>query len=420
MATVRKGTKSSAQDNFIGPNNVSGVNATNVGSGRAFNDGRIDVSWTNPSAGNTPTGYKVYDGATLKATISHPTSTAQITGLTSGTSYTFTVKAYDSYGEASGENASAVTATTVPATPSAPSASAQGSAATDDVSWSAPADGGSAITGYSWESNDSKSGSTGSTSVSVSQEAGSSQSYRVRATNANGNSEWSSYSSAITSFSFTPFSFVPFGAFGFTPFGAFGFTPFGFTPFGAFGFTPFGAFGFTPFSFAPFGFSPPSCIDENTLIDTPNGLVAAKDLQIGSEVYTVSLQEIPLSDETGQYDFDYVGFESDTLTSLQKTTTTIVSAEPSSRDMVICFNGEQDKLYSTSQPVFAKSNNKYQVMPTGAISAGDYLISVNNDGSFTEILVETIDAVSKNTTVYQFNCEPADWFIAGGYLVHNK
>jgi len=433
VATVRKGTKSSAQDNFIGPNNVSGVNATNVGSGRAFNDGRIDVSWTNPSAGNTPTGYKVYDGATLKATISHPTSTAEITGLTSGTSYTFTVKAYDSYGEASGENASAVTATTVPATPSAPTASAQGSAATDDVSWSAPADGGSAITSYDWESNDSKSGNTASTSTSVGQEAGTSQSYRVRAKNANGDSAWSEYSSQVTSFSFTPFSFVPFGAFGFTPFGftpfgAFGFTPFGFTPFGAFGFTPFGAFGFTPFgafgftpfSFAPFGFSPPSCIDENTLIDTPNGLVAAKDLQIGSEVYTVSLQEIPLSDETGQYDFDYVGFESDTLTSLQKTTTTIVSAEPSSRDMVICFNGEQDKLYSTSQPVFAKSNNKYQVMPTGAISAGDYLIGVNNDGSFTEILVETIDAVSKNTTVYQFNCEPADWFIAGGYLVHNK
>jgi hypothetical protein len=59
-------------------------------------------------------------------------------------------------------------------------------------------------------------------------------------------------------------------------------------------------------------------------------------------------------------------------------------------------------------------------MPTGALSAGDYLVSVNGDGSLTEVLVETIDAVTKNTNVYQFNCEPADWFIAGGYLVHNK
>jgi len=41
VATVRKGTKSSAQDNFIGPNNVSGVSSTNVGSGRAYNDGRL-------------------------------------------------------------------------------------------------------------------------------------------------------------------------------------------------------------------------------------------------------------------------------------------------------------------------------------------------------------------------------------------
>jgi hypothetical protein len=233
VATVRKGTKSSAQDNFIGPNDVTGVTSTNVGSGRAFNDGRIDVSWTNPSTGNTPTGYKVYDGATLKATITHPTSTAQITGLSSNTSYTFTVKAYDAYAETAGVSASAVTATTVPATPSAPSVSSP-SAGNDSVSWSAPANGGAAITGYTWESNDSKSGTTSDTSVTVSQEQGTTQAYRVKATNANGDSAFSNYSADVT----TTFSFAPFGAFGFTPFGAFGFTP-------------FGAFGFTPFGFAP-------------------------------------------------------------------------------------------------------------------------------------------------------------------------
>jgi len=233
VATVRKGTKSSAQDNFIGPNNVSGVSASNVPSGRAYNDGRIDVSWTNPTTGNTPTGYKVYDSSTLLATISHPTSSATVTGLSSNTSYTLTVKAYDSYAEASGVSADAVTVTTVPAAPSAPSVSSP-SAGNDSVSWSAPADGGSAITGYTWESNDSKSGTTSSTSVTVSQEQGTTQKYRVKATNANGDSAWSDYSADVT----TTFSFVPFGAFGFTPFGAFGFTP-------------FGAFGFTPFGFAP-------------------------------------------------------------------------------------------------------------------------------------------------------------------------
>jgi hypothetical protein len=224
------------------------------------------------------------------------------------------------------------------------------------------------------------------------------------------------------------FSFTPFGAFGFTPFGAFGFTPFGFTPFGftPFGFTPFGftPFGFTPvFSFTPFtvfNFSPPSCVDEDTLISTPNGLVAAKNLQVGDEVYTVSLEEIPLSDETGQNDFDYIGFVSETLTPIEKTTTQIVAIQPSPRDKVLGFNEEQEKLFSTTQPVFVKINGFYQIAPAGALEVGHYLIQVNDDGTFTEVLVNSIEEISKNTTVYQFNCEPADWFIAGTYLVHNK
>jgi hypothetical protein len=224
------------------------------------------------------------------------------------------------------------------------------------------------------------------------------------------------------------FSFTPFGAFGFTPFGAFGFTPFGFTPFGftPFGFTPFGftPFGFTPvFSFTPFtvfNFSPPSCVDEDTLISTPNGLIAAKNLQVGDEVYTVSLEEIPLSDETGQNDFDYIGFVSETLTPIEKTTTQIVAIQPSPRDKVLGFNEEQDKLFSTTQPVFVKINGFYQIAPAGALEIGNYLIQVNDDGTFTEILINSIEEISKNTTVYQFNCEPADWFIAGTYLVHNK
>jgi hypothetical protein len=412
VSTVRKGTNSSAQDNIIGPQNVTGVTSTNVGSGRAYNDGRIDVSWTNPSAGNTPTGYKVYDGATLKATISHPTNTAQITGLTSNTSYTFTVKAYDDYAETSGVSASAVTATTVPATPSAPSASTQGSAANDDVSWSAPADGGSAITGYHWESTDSKSGDTGSTSVTVAQEAGTAQQYRVYATNANGNSEYSGYSSSVTTFSFTPFSFAPFGAFGFTPFGAFGFTPFG-----AFGFTPFG---FTPFGFTPYGFSQGggACIEADTLVRTPSGLVAAKNINVGDKVTSVSLSEVPTLESSG--DFDYTGFTSPSLTSEGIVEVDVVDIVASVKGQVIYFNGESDKKYSATQPMFIKREGSYEIVPTMSIVVGDILIKVNEDGSFTESLIVTTDAIYEDHTVYQFSCEPQDWFIAGDYLVHNK
>jgi hypothetical protein len=423
----RSGRKSQGANDFLMPYAPTINSVSDVGTARPYNDGAIDVSFT-ADPRNAATSYTVLS-TPGNYTASGSSSPIRVTGLSSDTAYTFTVTATNAYGTSEPSTASgSVTATTVPATPSAPSATAQGGAANDDVSWSAPATGGKAITSYTWASSDGKGATQAGTSVAVGQEAGTAQTYTVYATNANGNSGTSAASGSVTSFSFTPFGFTPFGAFGFTPFGftpfgAFGFTPFGFTPFGAFGFTPFGAFGFTPFgafSFAPFGFSPPRCIEENTLVDTPNGPVAAKDLQIGDTVYTVSLQEVPLSDETGQYDFDYVGFESDTLTALEKTTTVITGIDPSTREMAICFNNEQEKLFSTSQPIFAKTNNKYVVMPTGALSAGDYLVSVNGDGSLTEILVETIDAVTKNTNVYQFNCEPADWFIAGGYLVHNK
>ena len=417
----RSGRKSQGANDFLMPYAPTITSVSNVGTARPYNDGAITVSFT-PDSRNAATSFTASAYCSVHSathTVTGASSPLVIEGFGSEVVTTVTVTATNTYGTSAASAASgSVTVTTVPATPGAPTATAQGAAANDDVSWSAPATGGSAITNYHWTSSDSKAGDTGSTSVTVAQEAGTAQTYNVYATNANGNSGTSSNSGSVTSFSFTPFSFAPFGAFGFTPFGAFGFTPFGFTPFGAFGFTPFGAFGFTPFG--AFAFSPPKCIEENTLIDTPSGQVAAKDLQVGNEVYTVSLQEVPLSDETGQYDFDYVGFESDTLTSLEKTTTTILSIDSSTRDMVLCFNNEQEKLYSTSQPIFVKSNNKYQVMPTGAVSVGDSLVAVNVDGSLTEILVESVDAITKNAIVYQFNCEPADWFIAGGYLVHNK
>ena len=430
----KRGTKASAQDNFIGPLDVSGVTTSDVGTGRAWNDGAVSISWTNPSTGNTPTGYKIYDGATLKSTIAHPTNSTTVGGYSAGSSVTLTVKSYDDYATASGVSGSAVTITTVPDAPSSVTASSPtpSSAAntagstTDSISWSAPSTGGKSITNYHWESNDSKSGDAGtSTSVSgISQEGGTSQSYRVYATNANGNSAWSSYSGSVTTFSFTPFSFVPFGAFGFTPFGAFGFTPFGafgFTPFGAFGFTPFGAFGFTPFSFAPeFNFSPPSCIEANTLIATPNGDVKACDLRLGDTIYSYKFIEIPESGSSGYEDFDYVNYMTPNLTATEKVETTIVDIIPSSKNVVICFNEDTTRLYSTSQPMFVKRLSLFEILPAGVIEEGDSLIEIGDDLSVNEIFITSINYISGDHSVYQFSCEPQDWFIAGKYLVHNK
>lgn len=259
------GANSQSSNDFLEPLQPTITGATNVGTSRAFNDGAAEVSFTLPANSPAATSYVVTPST--GTAVSGSSSPITVTGLSSETNVTFTVVASNAVGDSpTSGTSSTVSITTVPATPAAPSVSSPApvtgantaGATNDDVSWSAPATGGSSITGYSWASSDGKSGTTASTSVTVSQEGGTAQTYTVQATNANGTGTASSASSSITTFSFTPFSFAPFGAFGFVPFSfvPFGFTPFSFVPFAAFGFTPFNFAPFSAFGFTPFNFSP--------------------------------------------------------------------------------------------------------------------------------------------------------------------
>jgi hypothetical protein len=241
---------------------------TNVGTGTNYNAGQVNIAFTaGATGGKAITGYTALSSGAQTGT--GASSPILVSNLLSATGYTFQVKATNANGDSAYSSASSsVTVTTKPAAPAAPTvttaavggSAAQGSAntANDTVSWAAPANGGSAITNYFWSSTDGKSGNTASTSVVVSQESGTAQTYTIRADNANGSTTGAG--TGITSaFSFTPFSvfaFSPFSVFGFSPFSVFGFSPFsvfGFSPFSVFGFSPFG---FSPFGFSPFGFSP--------------------------------------------------------------------------------------------------------------------------------------------------------------------
>jgi len=457
MANLKKGIKSSSQDNFIGPNNVTSVTASDVGTGRAFGNGAINLSWTNPSTGNTPTGYRVYDGATLQTTIAHPTNTAQITGLSGGTSYTFTVKSYDSYKEASGTSAPATTATTVPATPSAPSASTVNGAAQDSVSWSAPSNGGKNITNYYWTSSDGKSGNTANTSVTVNQEAGTAQTYNVRADNANGSSNTSANSGSVTTFTFTPFGFVPFsftpfGAFGFTPFGftpfgAFGFTPFGFTPFGAFGafsFTPFGAFGafgafgFTPFgAFGAFGFTPMfgafvafvfspmfsfapmggfafynsiSILTEVLVAGVPGSTKTAGELQVGD---TLLALDIPNPNNV-----DWIEWEVDSstldLSAANRVETQIMAMDIVAEDEFIYIDGD---LFSKSHYVLVQKGQATKFIKAVDVDTS-YKIFSPDTNTFVDISL--VEMIYMNLDKVSINCEPYDNFFTTKMLVFDR
>jgi hypothetical protein len=395
MAAGKKiGRKSQASNDFLEPLAPTSVVATNVGTGRAFNNGRADVTFSLPANSPAATSYTV-TSSPGSYTATGASSPLSVTGLQSDTAYTFTVVATNASGSSLASSASvSITATTVPATPSAPSATAQGSAATDDVSWSAPANGGSAITSYDWQSDDSKSGSTASTSVAVGQEAGTSQAYRVRANNTNGSSEYSAYSATLTSFSFTPFGFAPFGAFGFTPFGAFGFTP-------------FGAFGFFQF-----GFAPSQCVHEDTLIKTPNGLIPAKYINVGDTIYTLDISEINSEDS--------LSFNSESLISTGLIETEIQNIDPSQKDTVVWFNGDDSAKFSQEQPMFVKRDGQYGILPSGLVDTNDILIKVSPEGEIVETPVTEVNTQEGTFNVYSFSTGPKPWYIAGDYLVHIK
>jgi subtilisin family serine protease len=120
------------------PRNVA---ATRNGSGS------LNLSWTAPATngGSAVTGYT----ATLTPGGQSCTTTAlscTISGLTDGTSYSISLVATNVIGTSGASTAVSIAPGTAPATPSAPTVVAGDMSV--DVSWSAPSNGGLAITGY--------------------------------------------------------------------------------------------------------------------------------------------------------------------------------------------------------------------------------------------------------------------------------
>lgn len=422
MATSKKkGIKSSAQDNFLAPGTPTVTGVADVGTGRAYGNGAVDVSFSATGV-YAASSYTVLSSGGQTATGS--SSPIRVEGLASDTAYTFTVKATNDKGDSAYSSASSsVTVTTVPAAPTSPTASSP-SAGNDTFSWTAGANGGKAITNYHWESNDGKSGDAGtSTSANISQEQGTAQTYRVYATNANGNSSWSSDSNSVT----TTFSFVPFSVFGFSPFGVFGFSPFGFSPFGVFGFSPFGVFGFSPFGFSPFGvfgfspfgFSPfgfsGGCIDQDTLIQVvgPNDTVEykkASDVQVGEEVWAPHWAE--LVDESVQ---DPASVTSTTLTAAKLVKTIVRNKVEIAKDVTMVFNNDPSKRFSLEQGMLVRSNGEFSFINSGVVQVGDELV----DSEFSPVPVTHIELINEPRSVYKFDCEDLDTFIAANLLMHN-
>ncbi len=180
----------------------------------------IDLTWTAPAAnGEAISSYRLERKAgsgTYAAVSSGPSAgdtTYSDTGLTPGTTYTYRIRASNSVGDAEWSNEPSET--TDAAAPEAPAAVTDLSATRDgtfgsteiDLSWTAPADNGSPITGYTLQrksisgrySDVSTNIAAGATAYSdTGLEPSTSYTYRIRAANSVGNAAWSNEATAST------------------------------------------------------------------------------------------------------------------------------------------------------------------------------------------------------------------------------
>ena len=145
---VLKGTPASAP---TAPGQPTGVSAT-AGNGSAA------VSWTAPPNNGSPIisytvtpwiGDQAQTQLATTVTGSPPTTSATVTNLTNGTTYTFTVTASNLIGTGPASSASNAVTPAAPTAPGAPTGvTASAGNGTASVSWTAPSNGGSAITSY--------------------------------------------------------------------------------------------------------------------------------------------------------------------------------------------------------------------------------------------------------------------------------
>jgi hypothetical protein len=433
--TKQPGKRSQQQNDFLEPGTPINVVATNVGTNRAFNNGAASISFQQPAGSPPADSFTVvaFKGATEDLTATGLVGTSSpiiVGGLDSNANYKFTVTATNASGSTvASEFSPTILITTVPATPIAPTVSNTSNSQVDTLSWTPPATGGSALISYFFESTDAKSGSgsASTTTFNVNQEGGTRQQYRIRVTNANGTSEWSPYSTE----NFTPPFFPPFFPF-FPPF--FPFFPFFPPMFPFFPFFPpmFPFFPFFPPMFPFFPFFPPMfpffppyfvprfppffpffkarrCLAPQTEVLTTNGWKAAGLLTLEDKVLTVDSSYI-----------DVMSLVSKKLSSPLDGTLRLVEANIRSitkkSSTLISYNG-LGMDYSEAQPMLVKTADGISYKTGSEVEVGDVLIGVDEFGTVSETVVETIQQNDSESTVYDIRTSPQPWFITKSFIV---
>lgn len=175
--------------------------ATNVGTGRAYNNGAATVTVTNPTGGR-PVSYTA-TSTPGSFTATSATSPLTVTGLASGTAYTFAVTgtSFDGVTTSASSASNSITATTVPQAPTIGTVTVTNST-TVSIPFTAGATGGSTITSYTATSSPSVSlsvsGTTSPLTVTGTFATNQAYTFTIAAVNANGTSTSSSASNSVT------------------------------------------------------------------------------------------------------------------------------------------------------------------------------------------------------------------------------
>ncbi len=170
-----------------------------------------NLSWTAPSSGGPASSYRItpYIGATAQTPINVAAAdtNATVTGLTTGTTYTFRVQAVNANGSSALSAASNAVTPNGPAPPSAPTAVlARPATNSAQVSWTLPVNNGdSAITGQTITpyiggvaQTPTNVSATATSAIVTGLTNGTEYTFRVRATNGVGAGPQSTASSAVT------------------------------------------------------------------------------------------------------------------------------------------------------------------------------------------------------------------------------
>jgi hypothetical protein len=171
---------------FAAPGAPTIGTATDVGTSRAYNNAAASIAFTPNNGGVNATQFFVT--STPGSLTSYGTSSPiTLTGLTSGTSYTFTVSAVGSFGNSPASNSTgSLTVTSVPQAPTIGTVTQ--SANNASVPFTANATGGSSITSYTVTSSSGRTGTGSSSPILVSEITNGNYTYTITATNANGTS----------------------------------------------------------------------------------------------------------------------------------------------------------------------------------------------------------------------------------------